>query len=121
MKRPCITVEVGLRGPVGYATAPLALDTGATRTMISRDLVVRLGYDLFSVTEFSRVITASGREEAPVINIQTVQALEQEHRDLPILCHNLPSGTPVAGLLGLDFFRGQRLTIDFREGLITLD
>ena len=118
---PSILVEVGLRGPAGYATATLVLDTGATRTMISRDLVVKLGYDLSSITEFSRVITVSGRETAPVVNIHTVQALGQERQDLPISCHNLPSGTPVVGLLGLDFFRGQRLTLDFREGLITLD
>ena len=118
---PSITVEVGLRGPAGYATTTLVLDTGATKTMINRDLVARLGYDFSSITEFSRVITASGRETAPVVKIHALQALEQEHQDFPVLCHNLPSGSPVAGLLGLDFFRNQRLTIDFREGLITLD
>ena len=116
-----IVVEAGLHGPAGYMTATLALDTGATRTMISRDLVARLGYDFASITVFSRVITVSGRETAPVINIETFEALEQERRRFPILCHNLPPGSFVAGLLGIDFFRGQRLTIDFREGLITLD
>jgi hypothetical protein len=32
----------------------------------------------------------------------------------------LPPGAGVDGLLGLDFLRGQSLTIDFRSGEITL-
>ncbi len=39
---------------------------------------------------------------------------------LPIVCHTLPSSAVIDGLLGLDFLRGQSLTIDFRNGLLTL-
>ena len=37
-----------------------------------------------------------------------------------VLGHTLPPSTGVDGLLGLDFFRGQNLTIDFRTGQVTL-
>ena len=116
-----IPVYARLFGPAGYEDTLLLLDTGASRTLISRNVAVRLGYDLGAATNFSRLITASGRETAPVANIERLEALEQTRRNLPVLCHNLPPGSPVSGLLGLDFFRGQRLIIDFREGLVTLD
>ena len=67
------------------------------------------------------MITASGEETASVVTIDRMEALDHQRRNMPILCHDLPEGTPFDGLLGLDFFRNQRLTIDFREGLITLD
>jgi hypothetical protein len=37
-----------------------------------------------------------------------------------VLSHALPPVAGVDGLLGLDFFRGQILTLDFRGGHITL-
>lgn len=66
-------------------------------------------------------ITVSGIEDMPLLSVERFDALGQQRHDFPVLCHNLPLGTPTDGLLGLDFFRGQRLTLDFREGLITLD
>ena len=116
-----IPVPVRLFGAQRYASALLALDTGATQTMISRDVVESLGYDVANAYNAVRLVTASGEEITPIIDIVRFEALEQERQNLPILCHNLPSGAPFDGLLGLDFFRGQRLTLDFREGLITLD
>ena len=116
-----IPVYVQLFGPATNARVRLILDTGATRTLISRDVAVTLGYDLATATEFSQLITGSGLEIAPRISIDRIEALEQERRNFPVLCHNLPPSSPVAGLLGLDFFRDQRLIIDFRQGLVTLD
>ncbi len=37
-----------------------------------------------------------------------------------VLCHTLPPSATVDGLLGLDFFRGHQLTVDFQTGQITL-
>jgi hypothetical protein len=39
---------------------------------------------------------------------------------LVLAVHSLPLRAGVDGLLGLNFLRGQRLSIDFREGAITL-
>ena len=40
---------------------------------------------------------------------------------LVVVCHTLPPSAGVDGLLGLDFLRNSRLTIDFRSGQIVLD
>ncbi len=37
-----------------------------------------------------------------------------------VSCHTLPPSAGVDGLLGLDFFRGERLTVDFRTGRLIL-
>ena len=105
--------SVRLFGPSGDARARLALDTGATQSMISREIAVFMGYNLDADVRTAQLITASGEETAPVVTIQRVEALEHQRLNIPILCYDLPTGTPFDGLLGLDFFRGQRLTSIF--------
>jgi len=40
--------------------------------------------------------------------------------DFGVLGHTLPPSAGVDGLLGLDFFRGQSLTGDFRVGRVSV-
>lgn len=116
-----IPLPVRLSGPRGEVMTRLILDTGASRTLVSRDIIERLGYSLSTGLPIARVATGSRIENMPIIAVSRISALGVELGNLEVLCHNLPSGTSIDGLLGLDFFRNQRLTIDFREGLITLD
>ena len=37
------------------------------------------------------------------------------------VCRDLPAAIAIDGLLGLDFLRGTRLTIDFRNGTIDVE
>lgn len=59
-------------------------------------------------------------EFAARVELTKLAALEQERNNFLVLCHTLPPGTGVDGLLGLDFFRDQTLTIDFRKGELAL-
>ena len=119
--RSLLPVSVRFFGPAGDASVRLALDTGATQSMISREVAVFMGCNLDSDVRAAQLFTASGEETVHVVTAQRVEALDHQRSNMPILCHDLPTGTPFDGLLSLDFFRGQRLTIDFREGRITLD
>lgn len=38
--------------------------------------------------------------------------------NFPMLCHTLPPSATVDGLLGLDFFRGERFILDLHKGII---
>jgi predicted aspartyl protease len=116
-----ILVPTTIAGPFGNTEARFALDTGATRSLVSWDVLVLLGYDLDASPSRVQITTASGVEFVPRINIERVEALEQERRGFPMLCHALPPSVTVDGLLGLDFLRGQRLVVDFRAGLIDLE
>jgi hypothetical protein len=50
-----------------------------------------------------------------------VEALGRVLEDFPLICHTLPSSTNVDGLLGLDFFRGTSLHIDFKTGFVSVE
>lgn len=119
-QRGLIIVKAGIDGPSGRALLRLALDTGATGTLVNTALVVALGYDPALSTERVQVTTGSGVEFVPRIRLSQINALGQGRTDFPILCHTLPSSTGVDGLLGLDFLRGFVLTVDFQSGFITL-
>ncbi|MGE0887020.1 MAG: aspartyl protease family protein [Blastocatellales bacterium] len=119
-KHGLVVAKARLWGPDGKATLSLAVDTGATGTLISQTRLIELGYDASTDKELHQITTGSGIEFVPVISLDKIVALDQERFDFPVLCHNLPPSAGVDGLLGLDFFRGKNLNIDFRNGLITL-
>lgn len=98
----------------------LALDPGATKTVINVEMLVALGYDPALVPERTQVITGRGVEFVPRVAVHKIVALGQERTSFPVLGHTLPSSAGIDGVLGLDFMRGQTLTVDFRTGIITL-
>ena len=120
-ERGYILVLVTILGPIRETTVRMALDTGASRTSLDRQIATDLGFEITQSTETVQIATGSMYETVPVIRAERIEALGNQRENLPILCKSLPPGLTIDGLLGLDFFRGQRLTIDFREGLITLD
>lgn len=116
-----IVVQAELRGPAGDAIARFVLDTGAVCSMVNPDIAELLGYDPGHMADTVEITTASGVETVPRFRMQQVRALGRERRDLLFTCHALPPSATAQGLPGLDFFRGLRLVVDFREGQVTLD
>jgi predicted aspartyl protease len=115
-----IIIRAELWGPSGSAVLRLALDTGATGTVVNVGMLVAVGYDPALVPDRIQVTTGSGVEFVPRVILDKLEALGHERTGFPVLCHTLPPSAGVDGLLGLDFFRGQSLTIDFRNGRVTL-
>jgi predicted aspartyl protease len=97
------------------------LDPGATETLVNWEIAVLLGYDPSASPSRKRITTGSGVEFAPEISIDRVEALGMERLRFPVLCHTLPPSAGLDGLLGRDFLRGQRVVLDFRTGVITVD
>lgn len=115
-----IIVRAEMRGPTGSAVLRLAIDTGATGTVVSVGMLVAIGYDPALVPDRVQVTTGSGVEFAPRVVLDRIMALGQERMRFPVLGHTLPPSAGVDGLLGLDFFYGRCLTIDFHAGHVTL-
>ncbi len=115
-----IVVGAELWGPRGSAVLRLALDTGATGTVVNVGMLVALGYDPALVPDRVQVTTGSGVEFAPRVMLDRIMALGQERTGFPVLGHTLPPSAGIDGLLGLDFLRGRSLTIDFHTGRVTL-
>ena len=115
-----VVVRAQVTGPSGVAVVRLALDTGATRSLINASLLVAVGYDPARTLERIEVTTGSGVEFAAPVSISKIAALGRERTDFSVLAHTLPPSAGVDGVLGLDFLRGEILTIDFRNGRLTL-
>jgi predicted aspartyl protease len=115
-----IIIQAAVDGPSGSAVLRLALDTGATRTVINIGMLVALGYDPALAPERIQVTTGSGVEFVPRVSVHKIVALGQERTSFLVLGHTLPPSAGIDGVLGLDFMRGQTLTVDFRTGTITL-
>lgn len=115
-----VVVGCQVKGPSGNAVLRLALDTGATSTLINASLLVATGYDPGAASDRVEITTGSGVEFVPRVVIQEMMALGVTYMDFPVLSHTLPPTAGVDGLLGLDFLRDHSLSIDFRDGTITL-
>jgi len=120
-QRGLIVIKAELTGPSGSGVLQLALDTGATTTLVNVAMLVAIGYDPALSADRVQVTTGSGMEFAPRVELQRLTVLGQERYGLQVLGHTLPPRTGVDGLLGLDFLRGLRLTVDFRAGQLSLD
>ena len=114
-----IIVQSELFGPSGSIVLRLALDTGATGTMINVAPLTSIGYDPSLAPDRMQVTTGSGVEYAPRIAVTRIKAMGQERSQFPVLAHTLPPSASVDGLLGLDFLRGQIVKIDFQQGIIS--
>lgn len=119
-KTGLVIVPVQIYGPSGDAAVRLALDTGALTTLIDPRILSSVGYDLAAAPDQVRIATASDVITVPRLLADKIVALGQERIYLPIIGHTLPPATGVDGVLGLDFFRRQRLTLNFRRGRISL-
>lgn len=109
--RMTVAVSIGGQGPY-----PFVIDTGAERTVISRQLADRL-----QLHEAKRVIIHG------VANTLEVRAVE-----VPVAAIGLSrfavaqaplfeaTNIGAAGLLGVDALRGQRVLINFKRGLISV-
>ncbi len=116
-----IVIPTRLWSPIRDTIVRLALDTGATGTAINSDILVLVGYDPATASDRRQVTTGSGVTFVPRLIIEKIVALGQEHWQFPILCHTLPPSATVDGVLGLDFFRGHKLVVDFRIGMVIVD
>ena len=114
-----VRVEVALDDR--EAILNLALDTGASATIISTKKLTEVGYELDKPEDEIYITTGSGLIFVPKITIEKLTALGKTKKNLTIIAHDLPPTASVDGVLGLDFLRENVLTVDFVKGEIELD
>lgn len=98
----------------------LALDTGASGTIISAKKLREIGYNLDNPEDEIYITTGSGLIFVPKITIEKLTALGKEVSDFEVIAHDFPPTSSVDGVLGLDFLRESILEIDFKQGYIEL-
>lgn len=101
-------------------TVKMALDTGATKTIITPDVAQSIGFDLASHDPHSRsVITAKGPQHGSRLVVPSVQFYQEELKGLETLCLPLPRELGVSGLLGLNFMAAFHIELDVGVGTIS--
>ena len=98
----------------------VALDTGATITIIPTEIAVALGYDPASSNRQMQLLTASGTASAKLVTVQKLTAIGETVENIDVLCHDLPGNSGVKGLLGLNFLKHFDLNISFSTGTVEL-
>ena len=73
--RGLIIIPAELFGPTGSIVLRLALDTGATGTMINVGLLTAIGYDPSLTSDRVEVTTGSGVVYAPCFSVSRIKAL----------------------------------------------
>ena len=114
-------VPATLRGPRDALRVRLILDTGSAYTVFHPRLLTASGYDIDAPRTYVDIATASRRERAPLLIIESLEALGVTRARIAALARRLPPGVAADGLLGINFLRGSALTIDFRAGQISVE
>ena len=102
-----------------FRTIVAALDTGAATTSIPVSVALDLGYDLDNAEEIE-IVTGSRVETVKVIRAQEVRAIGESVSDIEVLCHNLPEGSAVDGLLGANFLLEFDVNIFYPRGIVEI-
>jgi predicted aspartyl protease len=116
-----VFVPVELSGPSGHGeTFDFVLDTGTSRTIIDVGAADRIGFGTGAAIGRSRVSSALGVELGYMVRTPRIAALGWERTEFEIACHHLGANADVHGVLGIDFFAGLRLVIDFAASTVEL-
>ena len=118
-KSPVIILTILLEGKgTSKQKIKVALDTGATYTMIPWKTAEVLGLEPELSKEKIEIITASGVEKAPLVMLNSILVLGKRIEGVEVVVHDLPSKSYVDGLLGLKLLVELKLKIDFSEGIL---
>ena len=102
----------------GSGPLTLILDTGADRTVVAPAALWRLGISTTNAPR-AEIKGVTGRGEGSLVQVTSVEVGEAEVGPLLIIAHD--ADLKVAdGLLGRDFLESFSVTIDAKEGVVTL-
>lgn len=77
-----------------------------------------MGYKPEISKEKVTLITASGVETAPIIEVKRIRFLGEDMNNVKVVCHDLPPKSYVVGLLGCSFLKYFKITIDYLKGVL---
>ena len=100
-----VVVKARVFGRHGSRRLTLALDTAASHTHVTPDIVDELGYSPAEGEAITAVRSAIGKETGYMLRVQRFESLGFGFDDFLIHVHDLPAGYGIDGLLGLSFLK----------------
>ena len=108
---------------IGHSDLTLALNTGATHTVIDLTLMLLNGYDLTEVVRTVEFETAKGPISAYIFRVPEFTALGRTIKNVEVSSYDFVGNNlifDIDGVLGLDFFKGTELNVNFKTYTISL-
>ena len=116
-----IMVNIGLWNKVinSYSHMLITIDTGASVTTISTDMLHKLGYNITSGKE-KRVITASSVEYVRPVIVEKIRIGGIVLDNIEVYAHTFPESSFSLGVLGLNVLRNFDVSLLFSKKEIEL-
>lgn len=114
-----VTVDCAIQGD-DYT---LALDTGASNTVVDLAVLIILGYEIKDSVRTVEFETAKGSLTAYVFLVKQITALGITRRNMEICSYDFFNNnifSDMHGVLGLDFLRDCKFCIDMPKQVITV-
>lgn len=116
-----ILVTGTVSGPRGEAELRLAIDTGATETIIVPRVVEELGYSARDAEVMTHAYSALGSDDGYLLRVARFATLGFAMADFPIHVFELADHEPFDGLVGLSFLRWFNYQVRSEEGRILVE
>lgn len=108
---------------LGHSDFALALDTGATHTVIDLTVMYMNGFSLKDAIRSVEFETAKGTVLAYIFKVKNLKALGLNRKNIEVASYDFMGNNvllDIDGVLGLDFLKGKELTISFKNFTISL-
>jgi predicted aspartyl protease len=100
----------------------MALDTGATLTILSHDVLQNIGFQPDEMQELAEFGDASQPHIVPKVIVPSFSIGDAAVTDLEVLCYTLPEEYGLNGLIGLNFLPCfDRFAVDFKQAVLILE
>ena len=107
-------------GPQGPHDATLLLDTGSNYTVVTYEILEKVGCSAATSHVHTRITTANGVIVAPRVRTQALAVFGRRIAGAEVIAHDLPFSGPIDGLLGMDILVALRARIDIGTAQIEL-
>ena len=98
----------------------LALDTGASTTIISTKAAKEIGYELSQITALASFGDASQTHLVPKVTLKSLSLADARVENIEALCYTIPEEHGIDGVIGLNFLCQFNIGLDFKRGILTL-
>lgn len=115
-----VIVRGFVTGPARPVEVRFAIDTGASGTVVRATILEAAGVVTPPGSPRRRMHGFAAGATAPVVRVPHLLTLGHGRPDFPVAAFDFAPTRLYNGLLGLDFFRGLVLTLDFAGGAVTL-
>ena len=115
-KRDLIIVRARVWSPRSYGRLRLAVDTGSSDTVITPDLVEKLGYSVRDGERIKTIRSAIGEEQGFTLCVKRFSALGFVVPNYLLHVFDLATGDDIDGLIGLSFLNEFNYEVRSKEG-----